>query len=1244
MKNVFKKGFWKRGLAGMLTAAVVFALLPAMPVKAASKSNGTATLRIISTTDMHGQIGPVNYDTASEHYTGSVAQVYTLIKNARSSLKYGNTLTVDVGDTVYGYSSDHIKDGSIDSTEYMYQAMSKMGYDAMTLGNHEFDYGYEYIKEALEENGLDKKMIVSNVYDAKTKKNIWAENMVVTKTLNTTTGKQMNVRIGIIGVTIPVLSAQYNHTGLLETDDMIISVNEQVEKLKAKNVDLIIVLAHTGLGRETDEEIGKSVGYAMSMVDGVDAIIGGHSHQNFPSADSNVAKYYDYEGVSEDGLVNGKVFMSVADRAVGIGIADIKLQFKDGKASIIKESAKIKKVTASTVPDETITKIADRFQKKIDKLYNVNLGETDSGIDNYFGTIEDNAAIQAVNEAKIQYGIEYVQKSAPEYASCPVIAASGYQLVGKESADDYIHISDQITVADSLKVQNWDRLYSYVYYITGAQLREWMEYRAASAYQQTGQPRGTVWNDKTMYQYIAGYNMISVLSDSWLDAWDNFMVFDGIEYEVDPTQPARYNVAGKVIDSSAHRISKLTCNGVAVTDKMKFILVTSPIQSNHAVLGSTVYKQKLNNERIYNNTLLQNYVKQQCAYDKFNVRGDQNWKVNFPEGTNYVVKSSSKSQETAETKPWYVRTLTTNEKNAYYQVTLGYDQKDTCGPTLVAGVVDKQKTGHDVRIAVQANDVSGIASIQYYNGMITADSNAWTGASQIKDSVFTVTANGVYSIRAKDCAGNVSIRYITVANYDKDALEVPVVTRYTNRNKEITGTAEPGTTLHINVSGANYSTEVKADGTFSYELPLQNAGRIIKLWVQSGSKKSDVVSYEIERTGPNYPNVSEITNKDREITGFVNDSGKYCRIIAIADNVVYVPEDGGMDLYLASELFEEEYKVVPVKYEVSDGYFELSIPVFNAGTEVKVYSLDWIARRSVVSTLVTADVAPNMPKPYQVYAMDDYVYGKIPNVGTGEYNIIVSDGTDIYTATAQKNGFFAVQVGKLKEGQSFTVKATDTVNDKTRTSAAASVKVASYKDLLTPYTDISFETITNKDTQLRGHISDYEGKVNLLIGDQPVVVTTDKNGYFSYTLKQGCAVGTTIAAMIRYDDGTVGDVSETTVALAIPDEPEIIDEIIYDTAEEVKVFAVDQATAVVKVGTRYNKCTEAVYDKKRGGYVYTVKLKKSPKADSKITVFMMNAAGKSKKVTMKVEADPTVVEEESEDQADQTTGNTRSSE
>lgn len=1222
-----QRGVMKKVVAWVLVCGIFFGFDSGQQVQAADIS-GTTTLRILSTTDLHGQSVNMNYDSAYEYKQGSLAQASTLINDAKKSLKYGNTLLVDIGDTIYGYGSDSIYRGAVTGGEYMYAEMAAMGYDALTVGNHDFDYGYTYLKDQLEEAGLGDKVIVSNVYDAKTKKNVWAENQVITKTLKTSTGKSVSVKIGLIGVTTPTLTTHYDHSLLLTTKDMVDSVEEQVENLKKKNVDLIIALAHTGIGSQGEYvQMSENAAYEISKINGLDAIVGGHAHVNFPSADANVQKFYSYSGISADGHLNGKPYVAVKDHGAGIGMIDLTLKVVNGKVTVAGSSAKVKYVKSSTKADETVTEINDEYQDQLDEIYSTSLGKIDGRVTNYFGPLEDNAIVQASNEAKIRYGLEYINTVATSFKDCPVVAVTSYNLTGDQSTQDYLDIDTEVTVADSLNIQNWNKEFAFIYSITGDQLREWLEW-VASAYQKPSSAANSTWKDSEVQQYVDNEGLAPVLNKEWIDDWSGFPVFDGIEYEIDPTKSARYNKAGELINEGAHRVTKFTCNGKEVTDQMDFVLVSPRMNSSFCKVATSIPEYVICNKRVYINELLQDYLKDQSQYATLNVQTDENWQVHFPEGTDYLIKSSKKSEDYARTKDWYVQTLDKNSKNAYYQAGMKDEIEDVAPPLLVVGSANTKMTNHKIPVVVQASDRSGVRTVKYYSGIVPAESDLWKSGTAVNGGSFLVGVNGIFSVMAEDTCGNRTVRYIQINNFNENVLEIPEITKCTNRAKQILGTAEPKTTIYAKTEDETYTAMVAADGTFAIDTPKLPADSIVKLWIEDDSgRKSEKVSCTVKRTGANTPEIDEITNKSHAITGWLNDS-KYCKVIAFAGDVVYVPEDGGVKAYENSPVYDYTKKIQPVKYSVSDGTFSLSIPVQLAGTKFQVYSLDWTDKSSITTKLVTADVAPNMPKLTQIYAVDDHVYGKIPAVKNSVCQISVTDGEQTYTGTSDTNGFFSVEVGALPEGQELIVTASDTVDGKKRTSAQAKVTVASADAIAVSDFDseISFDEIDSKGTVISGSMSDYEGKINLLIG-KTRVSTVVSGGMFSYTMSQPKAADTPIYAMVRDTDGTIADINKTAVTLALPESPELFTDVIYDTTEEIEVFCKDQATAVVKIGKKYYKSDQAVYDEDFEGYVYTVKVTKQPKVGDDVIVYMMNATGKSGKLKSAVEEDPVAKKE-----------------
>lgn len=1217
----------KQAVAWVLICGLFFGLCSVQQTQAASV-DGTTTLRILSTTDLHGQSVNINYDSAYEYEKGSLAQAATLIDDAKKSLKYGNTLLVDIGDTIYGYGSDRICDGTVTGVEYMYAEMASLGYDALTVGNHDFDYGYTYLKEQLEEAGLGSKVVVSNVYNAKTKKNVWAENKIITKELKTTSGKTVSVKIGVIGVTTPTLTSHYDHSLLLTTEDMVDSVKEQVEKLKAKKADVIVALAHTGIGSQDEYvQMTENAGYALSKIDGLDAIIGGHAHVNFPSTDANVQKFYDYSGVSADGHLNGKPYVAVKDHGAGVGMVDLKLKVVDGKVSVTGSNVKIKYVKSSTKQHSTVTKINEAYQEQFDELYDTSLSKVDGRITNYFGPLEDNAAVQVANEAKIRYGLEYINTVATDFRDCPVVAVTSYKLTGDQSVQDYIDVQSDMTVADTLNVQNWNKEFAFIYSMTGADLREWIEW-LASAYQKPSTAMNDDWKDATVQQRVYDMGMVPVLNPDWIDDWSGFLVFDGVEYEIDPTVSARYNKEGKLINKKAHRVTSLTCNGKKITDNMDLVLVSPRMNTSFCAVAGSIPEYVICNKRVYLNDLVQDYLKDQGQYGALSVQTDENWRVDFPEGTNYLVKASRQSVDDVSTKDWYVQTMERNSKNAYYQAKFSEDDTDTAPPLLVLGFGNPKVTNHPVPIVLQTSDRSGIQTLKYYKGVVPADSELWKGASQIVGSSFSVKGNGEYSVMAEDRFGNRTVKYIKVDNYDENSLEIPEITKCTNRASQVLGTAEPKTTIYVKTEDEVYSSEVGEDGSFAVSTPFLQAETNVRVWVEDrAGHQSAKATVTVKRTGANLPQVEEVTNKKLAVTGWLNDS-KYCKVIAVADDVVYVPEDGGQEAYEAGRVYDYKKKIKKVPYFVEDGTFRLEIPDLLAGTKLSVYSLDWTGQSSVVTKLVTEDVAPNLPKLTKVYTVDDCVYGKIPAMKNGPCEVAVTDGDNVYTGVSDENGRFAVAVGELAEGKELRVTASDVVDGRTRTSAQAKLTVASADQLTVTDAGISFDPIDSKSMVLSGHMANYEGQINLLIGAKRVLTTVGADGSFSYTMSGAKSVGTKIVALVRNENGKILNCNNTAVTLALPETPELLTDEIYDTTQKLKVFCVDKATAVVKVGNRYYKMAQGVYNEKRGGYVYIVPIKKKAEAGEPVIIYMMNETGKSGKLSYTVKADPEAIPDE----------------
>ncbi|MER5172190.1 bifunctional metallophosphatase/5'-nucleotidase [Thioclava kandeliae] len=245
-------GFLKTRVAGIALMA---------GLTAAGAAHADYTLTILHTNDFHARFEPINkYDStcstedndAGECFGGTARQV-TAIREARA--KAENSILVDAGDQFQGTLFYTYYKGKA-SAEFM----DMMGYQAMVVGNHEFDDGPEVLGKYID--ALDFPMLMANgdvskepALDGKIKKSVVLE-----------VGGQ---KIGLIGTTAQdnaILSSPGKNITFSEPVPVI---KEEVEKLKAEGVDKIILLSHSGY--YVDQETAKAV-------PDLDVIVGGHTH------------------------------------------------------------------------------------------------------------------------------------------------------------------------------------------------------------------------------------------------------------------------------------------------------------------------------------------------------------------------------------------------------------------------------------------------------------------------------------------------------------------------------------------------------------------------------------------------------------------------------------------------------------------------------------------------------------------------------------------------------------------------------------------------------------------------------------------------------------------------------------------------------------------------------------------------------------------------------------------------------
>jgi 5'-nucleotidase len=251
----------RKFLTGTAVFGAALALPRALRLADVEAAQGETIITILHTNDTHSQIDPLPANDRNAGM-GGVARRATLVKKIRRANP--NTLLVDAGDVFQGTPYFNFFKGEVE-----YKAMSAIGYDVGTLGNHEFDNGVDALAAALKFADFD---IVSANYDVKGTPLETKVKPYVVKTVG-------GIRVGLFGLGISAvgLIAPANFKGVTYVDP-IIAARDVVKTLREKErCSFIVAMSHLGYS-ERPRQGSVSDGVVASQVDGIDFIASGHTH------------------------------------------------------------------------------------------------------------------------------------------------------------------------------------------------------------------------------------------------------------------------------------------------------------------------------------------------------------------------------------------------------------------------------------------------------------------------------------------------------------------------------------------------------------------------------------------------------------------------------------------------------------------------------------------------------------------------------------------------------------------------------------------------------------------------------------------------------------------------------------------------------------------------------------------------------------------------------------------------------
>ncbi|WP_106745038.1 bifunctional 2',3'-cyclic-nucleotide 2'-phosphodiesterase/3'-nucleotidase [Yoonia maritima] len=534
--------------------------LATLPQRNHGNATPTGHLRIMETTDLHMHILDYDYFADRPDKTTGLIRLANKIAALRAE-PHVTSLLMDNGDFLQGnpladYIATHSDD---DDTHPMIAAMNVLGYDALALGNHEFDYGIPFLRGALADAQFPITCANLRLHDGP---QIAQPYAILAREITCSDGVSRPIKIGVVGFLPPHVS-HWNPDKLgrfADTTDIVDCAKQIVPQLKAEGADVVVALCHSGIG-SSDHVYGmENAAVPLAAVDGIDVILTGHTHEFFPAPDRKSSTPIDPIA----GTLHGKPTVMPGFYGSRLGVVDLTVSWHNSTWVIKQHSSRLAKGDPGLAPESALP---ERLREEVVAAHSETLAhirepiaETKNPLHSYFTTIGTDLSQRLLGQAQRAHVIKALTNTP--YETLPVISATApYLFGGWAGPGHYIDISSgPIARRDAAAIFPFaDKLCAVRR--TGAELRNWIE-RAASHYLQIAIGK----HDQPLINACSpGYNCD---------------VLHGLSYEIDPSQPARFDVAGVLIDATHSRVRNLTYHGKAVNDNDVFIVAANRYRIN----------------------------------------------------------------------------------------------------------------------------------------------------------------------------------------------------------------------------------------------------------------------------------------------------------------------------------------------------------------------------------------------------------------------------------------------------------------------------------------------------------------------------------------------------------------------------------------------------------------------------------------------------------------------------------------
>lgn len=571
-------------------------------------AQSTLDLRLLQTTDLHAHVLAFDYLADRPADKNGLSRLAHLIRAARAECR--NSLLLDTGDVLQGNPLGDVyarhMTSQQDQPHPVIAVMNSLGYDAATLGNHDFNFGLEFLERALHAAKFD--MVCANAalqlgtrpYDDRTLLQPWT---ILKRQMPDREGILHDLRVGVIGLLPPQIDIwdRQHLEGRLHTRDMVETARAYLPLVRAAGADLVVILSHSGIAPKDVGHRMENAALSLAALPGVDAILCGHQHQLFPGPAFDGIKGVDIES----GALHGTPAVMAGFWGSHLGIIDLVLT-RDARGWQVSGHA-VQLRQASPYPgqseadsganpdtdDSTMQELVRGAHARTRARLNRPVGHVSKPLHSYFALVADDSSVQFVAAAQHDQIADWLQ-DRPEGKLPLLSAVSPFKTGGIEGPDHFTHVP-----AGRLKYRNLADLYQFpntlcAVQVTGAALSEWLEHAAGQFNRIVPGQHGQMLRDPAFASY-------------------NFDVICGLRYVIDPTQPPRYAPDGQLLNPNARRVRDITYRAEPVLPDQRFIVATNSYRAGGAFAASVAMQDVALPARVQIHEVLATYVSRHAS-------------------------------------------------------------------------------------------------------------------------------------------------------------------------------------------------------------------------------------------------------------------------------------------------------------------------------------------------------------------------------------------------------------------------------------------------------------------------------------------------------------------------------------------------------------------------------------------------------------------------------------------------------